>query len=207
LQFTRPKLSSFQKQETRLIADPILVDKWRDRLEKNYRGRLIVGFCWRSGIISYTRRREYFTLKDWMPVLDVEDTLFVNLQYYGQDEIRRLISNDDRYAEVILDIQDADLKDDFEVLAALIECCALVISSPTNILEYAGILGKESWMVTASSSLSANWRIVSEDGRDAWFRSVKHYSALKLGGKEAVIRCVRDDLNSRSLEFQNSHEA
>lgn len=41
-----------------------------------------------------------------------------------------------------------NLQNDFGALVALIQCCDLVISSPTNILKYIGILGKEAWIVT-----------------------------------------------------------
>jgi len=203
LQYTRPTLQSFRNFESRLIADPALVAEWRKRIEGVRKGQLVVGLCWRSGIISYTRRKEYYDLADWAPVLDVENVLFVNLQYYGQEEIRKLKNTDKRYSESILEISDADLQNDFEALAALIQCCDLVISSPTNILEYAGILGKEAWMVTASSSLSASWRVL-EDDRDVWFKSVKHYSVMKYGDKNALIEGLSRDLATRIAEFKGS---
>jgi hypothetical protein len=194
LRFSRPFRGSFHDRSLRLIVDPVKVAKWKDRIDVIRGGKPVVGICWRSGIISYKRKREYYDLVDWLPILSVPGVVFMSLQYDGRAEVRSFSRTNDS----VIDFPEADLRDDFETLAAIIMTCDLVISAPTNVLEYAGILGKEAWMLTASSSLSASWRIADRDRGDIWFDTVKHYNASKEGGKDLVIGRISGDLDSWS---------
>jgi hypothetical protein len=78
-----------------------------------------------------------------------------------------------------------------------------VISSPTNILKYIGILGKEAWIVTDFFLLSVSWQLLEDDG-DLWLKSIRHYSVMKYGDKNVLIGGLRRHLAVKVADFKGS---
>ena len=63
-----------------LIPDELRANYWKNKLS-NLTRKPKVGFCWRSGLITPDRSREYSTLDQWKPLLTQEKFSFVSLQY------------------------------------------------------------------------------------------------------------------------------
>lgn len=122
-----------------LIPNPDMVRKFRQQLDRQAKGRKVIGLSWRGGRRTYSRDPHYFKLEQWGPILRDRDACFVNLQYSIRDEeldwLRQVLG------ERLIEFSDLDLFDDMEGVAALSSQLDLVVAICTNVLELAGAVG------------------------------------------------------------------
>jgi tetratricopeptide (TPR) repeat protein len=137
--FYRQNLESFQKSIPYIIPDEGVKKRFKSRLA-DYEGKLKVGICWRSGLLRAERNKAYSAIKDWGPLLELSNCIFVNLQY-GDCEAE-LAEVETLYGITILRWSDIDLKNDIDDLFALIDCLDLVVTAATAVNPMAGALGK-----------------------------------------------------------------
>lgn len=135
----RPAASDFPGGRPGLIIDPEKADRWRRWLASVADGRPTIGFCWRSGRVDGHRRRHYPNIEDCAPLLELENRVFVALQYDKcDDEIARasLGAGSD-----FLTPPDLDRRDDQDGVGALMTALDGVVSADTAVLALAGALG------------------------------------------------------------------
>jgi capsular polysaccharide export protein len=174
-----------------LKADPYLVEKWTTRLSGNSGSkRLLVGLSWRSSLATYSRNEHYFSVEDLIPLLEVPNVQFVNLQYDECSE--ELAWIDKRFKGRVLHFDDLDQYNDLDGVGALMSCLDLVIAPGTTVFELAGALGVRTWLLSNSSEF--HWRKVPGTDIDAWHRSLNHIESAQLGNKQQVIAAARDRL-------------
>ncbi len=141
----RNDIESFHRGKPYLIADPIRSKDFQNRLAP-YQGKKVVGICWRSGVVNADRGLHYAPLSSWKPIFDVENTVFVNLQYGDckaeLQQAREFLGVD------IIEWSDLDLRNDLEGLAALMSSLDCVISVGTAVAQMAGALGKHLMLMT-----------------------------------------------------------
>ena len=142
LRFLRPTAESFNTGRPLLIPDPARVAYWRRKIEALGSG-LYVGFCWRSMVMTGSRRKYFCPLDDWAPVLKQPGVIFVNLQYGEcKDELAHFA---ERLGVTVHNFSEIDLKDDLDDLAALGRALDLVISAPTASGAISAATGVEAW--------------------------------------------------------------
>jgi tetratricopeptide (TPR) repeat protein len=106
-----------------------------------YRGKKLIGICWRSGKINSARLKHYLTIEDLISPLISDDAIFVNLQYGPcEEELSRV---EEKYGIKILRWEDVDLKDNQEQVAALISTLDIVVSAGTAVAEMAMAVGQQ----------------------------------------------------------------
>jgi len=141
----RNDISSFQRGQPYLIPNLERVQDFSSRLAP-YKGKKIVGICWRSGVVNADRSLHYAPLSSWVPIFDVENTVFVNLQYGDcASELQQARENLDID---IIGWSDLDLRNDLEGLAALMRNLDCVISVGTAVAQMAGALGTHLMLMT-----------------------------------------------------------
>ena len=135
---------SFKEKDFSLLKDFLIPDKLRANYWKNKLGNLTrkpkVGFCWRSGLITPDRLREYSTLDQWKPLLTQEKFSFVSLQY--DIDYEDFCNFHPNYSSNFLETGFLDQKDDIEGATSLIANLDFVISagaSPSMISNGLGI--------------------------------------------------------------------
>ncbi|AWK85853.1 tetratricopeptide repeat protein [Azospirillum thermophilum] len=138
----RRSLADYAEQAPWLVPDPMLVDRWRERLDALGPG-LRVGIGWRSQVMTTERRAAYTALADWGAIFAIPGIIFVNLQYGDcEAELRQA---EERFGVRIHRWPDLNLKDDFDGTAALTASLDLVLSPAMSVGELAGALGVPVW--------------------------------------------------------------
>jgi len=144
---------------------------FKNRL-REHAGKLLVGICWRSGLLSAGRNLSYTALIDWQPLLKNNKIQLVNLQY-GDCEAE-LVEVEQKLGISILRWSDLDLKNDIDQVFALIDCLDCVVSAPTAVCQMAGALGKKTFLLTRRE-----WTLLGEKDHYPWFPSVTPLIAEK----------------------------
>ena len=147
-----------------LTPDPKDVAEFAGRLAE-FRGKKLVGICWRSHKLSATRNKKYTALEDWRGILSIQGAEFVNLQYGEcEEEIQQIESE---LGVRILRWPDLDLMNDFSGTAALIKNLDLVVSISSAVVPLAGAVSAPTLCMTYQ-----NWVLLGEKNIYPWFPSV-----------------------------------
>ena len=116
----------------------------QDRLSQ-YKGKKLIGICWRSGMINSERNINYCAISEWEHIFRTENCVFVNLQYGDCIEEIENVKKD--FGVDIINWHDVDLKNDFEMVAAIIDCVDLVITAGTAVHSIAEAVGKRLFLL------------------------------------------------------------
>jgi tetratricopeptide (TPR) repeat protein len=185
----RPTLDTFPSERGYLAPDPVRLAAWRRRLDA-LGPEPKVGLCWRSGLLTESRRASYAPLEAWYPVLRVPGLVFVNLQYdHCGTELeaaeRALGVRVHRWTEV-------DLMNDLEEAAALTAALDVVLSAPTAAGELAGALGVPTWRITGGR----DWTMLGGPARP-WFPSMEVLQRDRGAPWETVFSLAAERLAER----------
>jgi tetratricopeptide (TPR) repeat protein len=137
----RASVAAFPQRPAYLVADPVRVAFWRERVAALGDG-LKIGLGWRSQIITAQRQGAYTALEDWWPLFNLPGVAVVNLQY---GDCAAELTALERGGRRMRQWEDLNLKDDFEGVAALMSNLDLVISPAMAVGELAGALGVPVW--------------------------------------------------------------
>mgnify|MGYP001164079065 FL=1 len=109
-----------------LVADPVRVQYWKDRLHSVGKGPYI-GVCWKSSVKSAYRLQHYPPMSEWAAVFKVPDVTFINLQYTDyEDDIAQV---QDELGVTIHNLDDIDQYGDIDEVAALCGALDMVVST------------------------------------------------------------------------------
>jgi hypothetical protein len=147
-----------------LSPDSEYVTMFARRLAQ-FRGKKLVGICWRSHKLSATRNKKYTALEDWQGILSTPWAVFVNLQYGECEE--EILQIERKLGIRILRWADLDLMNDFSCIAALIKNLDLVVSISSAVVPLAGAVGTSTICMTHQ-----NWVLLGQKNYYPWFRSV-----------------------------------
>lgn len=184
-QLFRNDINSFQRGKPYLKPDPERVLDFEKRLAP-YKGKRIVGICWRSGVVTAERGLHYVPLSSWMPIFEVSDTVFINLQY-GDCE-QELMQARNILGVDIIGWDDLDLRNDLEGLAALISNLDCVVSVGTAVAQMTGALGKHLMLMT-----SRGWTLFGQD-QYPWFGNTELFVSPVSQNIESLIPQVAQRL-------------
>lgn len=185
--YLRRRIEDFPSHNVFLRADPKQSKNWKSRLD-SMGETLKVGIAWRSGLTTGFRKTGYTLIEDWADVFAVQGITFVNLQY-GECKAE-LARAKDKFGVQIVDFSELDLYNDLDGQTALIDALDVVISVGISVYNFAGALGKETWLLVPPGT---SWVNVGTQ-RIPWFPSLKMYSQSQLGDWTPVMRKLADDL-------------
>ena len=149
-----------------LRADPERVSQLRADLGLK-EGERLIGVSWRS-TASETGVNRTIPLWELAKTLAGPGRRLVNLQY-GEvsEEIRETF---DRTGVRIEAVAGLDTRDDLDGLAALIECCELVVSIGNATAHLTGALGKRALILLP---YAPSWRWMTEGDQSPWYASLR----------------------------------
>jgi tetratricopeptide (TPR) repeat protein len=178
LQLYRNDISSFSRNRPYLKAAPNRISDFSERL-KTFKNKKLVGICWRSGTVSVERNIHYAPLSSWKPIFDIDNIIFVNLQY--GDCVKEI-----EEAKKILNIEivnwpDLDLRNDLEGVAALIANMDCVVSVGTAVAQMAGALG-----IPLKLLVSRDWVLLGQN-QYPWFGNTELFASDVLQPVEPLI--------------------
>lgn len=110
---------------------------------------VLIGFCWRSILLSPKRDIHYLTIEQMRPLLDMDSVQFVCLQAGLSDSEREWLQRN--YPGKVSLVSDIDMLNDFEGISALMRTLDAVVSPATYIAELAAAIGVETILLSNSS--------------------------------------------------------
>ena len=169
-----------------LIADPVLMQKLRQRYQDMFPGKRLIGISWRSGNRDSAAMRS-LDLPRWKPLFDLEDCAFINLQYGDVsgdlEELKKQLGD-----RVYWD-REVDPMGDMDPFTAQVAAMDLVVSVDNSTVHFAGGLGKP---CLAMLPLNSDWRWQVDRTDTPWYDSVELVRPDKEGGWDGVIERVAD---------------
>ena len=139
----RPTIASFKRAKHPVYKVP-------DDLVQQYYGRIpdadkkpVVGVSWRSRNLAAHRAKSYLSAPDFSPIVEVEDVIFLNLQYQALEKEVRFMQEAKKANFIHFD--EVDQFNDLVGAAALARCCDLIISANTSVAEMAGCQNIPCW--------------------------------------------------------------
>ena len=173
-------------REPYLLAPPIRIDEWQQRLEAAEPPR--VGIAWAGNRAFRNDHNRSIGLARLLRAVKAIDATPISLQKsVGEDERSTLDAEGIRdYERHIGDFADT---------AALISCLDLVISSDTSEVHLAGALGRPVWVLL---HYDADWRWLADRSDSPWYSSARLFRQQVPGDwdnvVDQVVRCWRDML-------------
>ncbi len=110
---------------------------------------VLIGFCWRSILLSPKRDIHYLKIEQMRPLLDMDSVQFLCLQAGLAGSEREWLQRN--YPDKVSLVSDIDMLNDFDRLSALIKTLDAVVSPATYIAELAAAIGVETNLLSNSS--------------------------------------------------------
>ncbi len=172
-----------------LKPDISRIQTYRSRLYE--RGKILVGISWCSTNPNTGFSRSV-PLKQLAKALDCPQAVLVSLQYgtKGRDEARDIF---DGTGIRIICLDDLDLTDDLDGVAAVAAACDLVVSIGNAVAHLSAACGVRTWLL---ASVGASWRWMFEGNRTPWYESVLIYRQQSLGNWEAPLQELASDFDA-----------
>lgn len=126
----RKSISDYGSKNSYLIPTQNKNHAFNELIQNNL-DKLIIGICWRSGLITTERSTNYIPLSDWEAIFSIPNAIFINLQYGDCDE--ELTIAESNFNIKIHRWPDIDLKNDLETVFSLISQLTLVVTAATAV--------------------------------------------------------------------------
>ena len=130
-----------------LAPDPDRVKYWKDRLHSVGKGPYI-GLSWKSSNMFSNRLRNYLSISDLYPIIQIPNLTFINLQYKDyEDDIAQV---QDELGVTIHNFDDIDHFDDLLDVASLCSALDITITNKNSLSFISAGVG--------TSTKIANWK-------------------------------------------------
>ncbi len=172
-----------------LIADADRVIYYRGICQSRP-GKIKIGFCWRSAVNILRHRLRYPELSLFESLFKSRDITLVNLQHQPTDDEVSMIHSW-LGAERYLKIDNFNLKDDQDELAALISSLDLVISPSTTMFELASSVGVPTWVYKTKTDV--DWTFAESFIR-VFYHQLKVFSKKGYEEWHVVINDMEQEL-------------
>jgi hypothetical protein len=146
--------------EPYIRPDSILVERFRSE-------RFTVGVVWRSEFVDPMRSIHFVDAADLAPLAEL-DVDIVCLQHDATPAERSALV--DTFGDRVRFLDDLDLRDDFETIAAVTSACAAVVGVGTTTTELAAAVGTRT--IYLHPNLFGAWRRVDGD-HDYWHQEMR----------------------------------
>lgn len=141
-QYLRPSAAHFPRGSY-LTADTARGKAYREQLGLAP-GEKLVGMSWLSKNVAFGANKST-TLSDWAEIFGIPGLKFVNLQYGDTRAERDKLKK--KFGVELLTIDDLDLREDLDGVAALTAACDLVVTVSNTTAHIAGALGVQTWVM------------------------------------------------------------
>lgn len=185
----RPSFDAYPVHDGYLRADAERVAWFAERLRLPARGK-VVGISWSSANRDIGAIKSS-ALADWAGLLEVPGIRFVDLQYGDTADAREALRQ--RHGLDITHLDDLDLLNDIEGLAALCSACDLVITVSNVTAHLAGALGKPVWLL-APNAKGRIWYWFSGRSDSPWYPSMRVFTQTSPGSWREVLTRVEKEL-------------
>lgn len=150
-----------------LASNKELISTVRTQLRQDQDAKFICGLSWTSANAE-TGSTKSIKLDDLHPLLKVDGTKFINLQYGDTSEERRRVR--EQIGVDIVQVDSIDNKNDINELAAIISACDIVITVSNSTAHLAAALGKPTLVLLPHHTPLWYWHLGSKTS--PWYPTV-----------------------------------
>jgi ADP-heptose:LPS heptosyltransferase len=178
-------------QEPYLRSDPERRASWQKCLGSGE--GLLVGINWQGSpnkIGDSHLNQRSLPLEALAPIAALAGVRLVSLQKGHGMEQRSVCSFADRFVAAQEEIDD---RLDFREVAAVLDCCDVVISCDTVIPHLAAALGRPTWTLLCAQP---EWRWGQEGASTPWYPTMQLFRQDRLGCWEEPVQRLGDQLRS-----------
>ncbi|WP_323795005.1 tetratricopeptide repeat protein [Nisaea sp.] len=168
-----------------LVPSVTLQDEIDDKLRVAAKGRSLVGLSWASSARQFGRATNYPPPESWRRLLDLPDICLVSLQYGAA--ARAVKEIEEATGHKVLQLEELDLRDDLEALAALEASLDLVLSVGNATAALSGAVGTKTLELLASPG----WVPLLND-RDSFLGATHRVAQQQLGDWIYPVERVRE---------------
>ncbi len=187
----RPSFDAFPRHSGYLKADAERGDQFSARLRPSGPNK-VIGISWSSANREIGADKSS-ALVEWEAVLRTPGVRFVDLQYGDTASAREEFRQ--RHGMEITHLDDVDVFNDLEGLAALCAACDLVITVSNVTAHMAGALGKPVWLL-APASQGKIWYWFSGRDDSPWYPSMRIFTQPAPGNWGQVFDAVEKELTA-----------
>jgi Flp pilus assembly protein TadD len=192
----RREWRTFPRHTGYLVADAERVAHYKRRVSALAPASLVVGIAWRSNNPELGREKSA-QLEQWCPILGIDGTSFVNLQY--GDVATECAEAEKRCAAPIARLPELDLYNDIDGLSALICACDLVITTSNVTAHLAGALGSQAWILLPKR-IGRLWYWFHDRTDSPWYPSLSLIAQENDGDWASAIQAAADRLRAMLAE-------
>ena len=192
--YFRTSVESFGRQPAKLLsALPGRTDYYRTQLAALGPG-LKVALSWRSSRKVRSAPDKSAPLEQLAPLLGLEGTRFVDVQYGDTAAERRLA--EDASGARLLRFDDVDFYSDLDEMLAILEACDLVITTSNATAHFAGALGKRAWLLYLADQAPFHYWAHGDRHRSLWYPSVEIVTAPHLADWRSLAAHAAEKLRT-----------
>ena len=185
----RTSFGAFPRHAGYLKADAARTRAYSARLRKGGTQK-VIGISWSSANREFGASKSS-ALADWAGLFKTPGARFVDLQYgdtlAARDELRR------RHGLHLAHLDDVDLFNDLDGLAALCAACDLVITTSNVTAHLAGALGRPVWLLAPAAD-GRIWYWFSGRDDSPWYPSMRLFNQPSPGRWREVFDRVGEEL-------------
>jgi ADP-heptose:LPS heptosyltransferase len=149
---------------------------------KNYRQK-ICGISWSSKNKEIGREKSLY-LDQLLPILHLQNTTFINLQYGDvSDEIKAIF---DQHGIEIISITDIDNFNNLDGLTSLVDICDYVVTTSNVTAHIAGALNKKTYLILPFSH-GTIWYWGNSSDCSLWYPSIEIFRSPSFGAWDIPI--------------------
>jgi len=181
-------LENIPSQVPYITVDPLLVQKWRDRIKRHENAKFKIGLVWAGSLSKKKLLHRSDSLDIFLPLAELNNVVFYSLQK-GEASIQaKKCPNNLNVVDFTDDIYD------FVDTAAIIENLDLVISVDTAVAHLAGALGKPVWTLIP---FAPDWRWMLNREDSPWYPTMRLFRQPSHGDWETVINNIFTELKRK----------
>jgi hypothetical protein len=172
-----------------LLANQTKVDSFKQKLTI---GKINCGISWKSSRDKIGSDKS-IALREWLPILQLEDFHFIDLQYGDTLSERNTIEHEHHIK--ITNIEELDKFNDIDGLLALIDACDVVVTISNVTAHLAGSLGKQTFLMVPFAK-GRIWYWHCDMHQSIWYPSIKIFSQEKDAMWAPVIKSTCNELQN-----------
>jgi hypothetical protein len=156
-------------------------------------GKLRIGISWQSKKTETSRMRT-IGLKEWLPIFNVPNTCFFNLQY---GDFKRDLDIFEKESGIhIISDPDVDPLTDLENMFGLMANLDLVISCANSTVHIAGSIGTPCWVLTPKIP-SWRWQLNRDD--NIWYPHVRLFRQSEVSRWDDVVDRIKNEVKKLAI--------
>ena len=169
-----------------LTPEPATVERLRPRIPSN-----AIGVVWRSELADPMRSIHYVGARDLVDLVELGRPM-VNLQHDISATERSDLGA--MFGDRMVFLDDLDLRDDFEVMAAVAALCESVVGAGTTALELSAAVGTPT--IALQPNLIGSWRQRPNGVGDYWHGSMRVAVSDDINDRRGCVRQAQSLLKS-----------